>query len=295
MKRRKETRTFASAPAVAAAAMAFSALLAYPAPAQFSPPRPSPGASVSQTVGVTQISVSYSRPLVKGRAIWGALVPWDKPWRAGANDATTLTLSDDVVVEGNRLDAGTYAIAITPGRETWIVEFGRDATAVAPFTWDQKLVALAVRVRPAAGENQESLRYTFENVTNERAQLVLAWEKVRLPLSLKIDTKANALRQGRAAAATAKGDDWQTPLALARWMSSEKLDSSEALAWADKSIAARKTFGNVGGKARILAAAGRSADAVKTGEEAVALGRADPAKPNTGALEKLIAEWKTKK
>ena len=279
---------------VLALAAAFAAVAALPASAQFTPPQPSPGAKVSQAVGASEVAVSYSRPAVKGRVIWGELVPWDKPWRAGANDATTVTFSDEVLVEGQKLDAGTYSLAVTPGRETWTVAFGRDASAIPPYNWDDRLVALAVKVKPATAESQESLRYTLENVTPDSAQLVLAWEKVRLSLALKFDTKAIALRKARAAAAAAKGDDWQTPLSVARWMSNEKLDAAEALAWVDKSVAAKKTYSNAGWKARILAQAGKTADAVKAGEEAVAMAKADPAKPSTEALEKLIAEWKAK-
>ena len=278
-----------------AALSALSAVVALPAAAQFTPPQPSPGAKVSQVVGASEVAVSYSRPSVKGRVIWGELVPWDKPWRAGANDATTVSFSDEVLVDGQKLDAGTYSLGVTPGKESWTVAFGRDASAVASYTWDDRLVALAVKVKPTSGENQESLRYSFENVTPDSAQLVLAWEKVRLSLALKFDTKAIALRKARAAAAAAKGDDWQTPLSVARWMSNEKLDGAEALAWVDKSIAAKKTVGNTGWKARILAQSGKTADAIKVGEESVALAKADPAKPNTEALEKLIAEWKAKK
>ena len=83
------------------------------ASAQFAAPQPSPGAKVSQAIGASEVAVSYSRPSVKGptgkrTAIWGDLVPWDKPWRAGANDATTVTFSDEVLVEGQKLDTGTY-------------------------------------------------------------------------------------------------------------------------------------------------------------------------------------------
>src|SRR5512140_2406597 len=179
------------------AAILAAALLATPGPAaaQFTPPLPSPNAKVSQAIGASEVAVSYSRPAVKGRVIWGELVPWDKPWRAGANDATTVTLTDEATVEGQKLDAGTYSLAVTPGKETWTVAFGRDASAVAPFNWDDRLNALAVKVKPQAAEHEESLRYSFENVTGDSAQLVLAWEKVRLVLALKFDAKAIALRK----------------------------------------------------------------------------------------------------
>ena len=271
------------------------AAVAFPASAQFQAPFPSPKATVAQTVGVTEISVSYSRPLVKGRKIWGDLVPFDKPWRTGANQATTIAFTDDVTVEGKRLAAGTYALVTIPGPDAWTVIFNLDTALWFRTDYNEGLDVLRVKVKPAAGEFLESFEISFQNVGADSAKLVLAWEKLRVPIALQVDTKGHAVAKAREAVTKAKSDDWETPLAVARYYAGEKVNGTEALALLDKSIAIKKGYANVGWKARVLAQEGKVAEAIKTGEEAVALAKAAPEKPNTAALEKLIAEWKTKK
>ena len=104
---------------------ALAVLVATSVFAQVRTPRPSPGASLTQTVGVTDITIKYSRPGVKGRPIWGSLVPYDQVWRTGANEATTISFSDDVTVNGQKLAKGTYAFFTIPGKDTWTLVFNK--------------------------------------------------------------------------------------------------------------------------------------------------------------------------
>ncbi len=270
---------------------------ALPLAAQFDAPQPSPRASVMQRIGVTEFSVSYSRPGVKGRVIWGGLVPYDKPWRTGANRATTITSPDDFEVEGKKLPAGTYSIVTIPGKESWTVAFNTDLDLWLRNEYDPKKDALRVAVKPVAfPDHVETFTIVFRNVTNDGAELTFVWEKLRVPVKIAVDTKTLVLSKGRAAVAKAKPDDWETPLGLGRYLFSEKLGNpGEALKLVETSVAVKKGYSNVGLLARILAADGKTAEAVKTGEEALALAKASPDKPNTEALEKAIAEWKGKK
>ncbi|HQR44400.1 MAG TPA: DUF2911 domain-containing protein [Thermoanaerobaculia bacterium] len=279
--------------ALVAAALAAAAPLA----AQFEAPMPSPKATVTQRIGATDFSVSYSRPGVKGRVIWGGLVPYDKPWRTGANRATTIASSDEFEVEGKKLPAGTYSIVTIPGKESWTVAFNRDLDLWFKTDYDEKKDALRVTVKPETlPEAVESFTIVFRNVTNDGADLSFIWEKLRVPVKIKVDTKALVLAKGRAAVAGAKADDWETPLAVGRYLWNEKLgDPGEAMKDVQKSIAAKKGYSNTGQLARMLAAEGRTAEAIKAGEEAVAIAKASPDKPSTEALEKAIAEWKAKK
>lgn len=281
------------ATALAAVLLAGAAALA----AQFEPPTPSQTASVSQRVGVTEFTVSYSRPNVKGRKIWGELVPYDKPWRTGANRATTFSSTDDVEVEGKKLPAGTYSIVTIPGVESWTVAFNRDLDLWFRTQYDEKKDALRVTVKPAPLDMFiETFTIVFRDVTPDGTVLTLNWEKLRVPVSLKVNTKGLVLAKGRAAVAAAKPDDWETPLAVGRYFFNEKVgEPGEALKDVQKSVSVKKTYSNMGQMARILAADGKTAEAVRTGEEAVALAKASPDKPNTEALEKALAEWKAKK
>jgi len=272
-------------------------LAAAPLAAQFEAPAPSPKAGVTQRVGVTDFSVSYSRPGVKGRVIWGGLVPYDKPWRTGANRATTLTFSDEIEIEGKKLAAGTYSIVTIPGKESWTVAFNRDLDLWFRTEYDEKKDALRVAVRPVTlAEAVESFTIVFRNVTNDGADLSFIWDKLRVPVRIKVDTRALALMKGRAAVAGAKADDWETPLGVGRYFFNEKLgDPGEAMRMVQKSVAAKKGYSNTGLMARILAAEGKTAEAIKAGEEAIALAKASPDKPNVESLEKAVAEWKAKK
>lgn len=272
-------------------------LAAAPLAAQFEAPMASPNAGVKQRIGVTDFSVSYSRPGVKGRVIWGGLVPYDKPWRTGANRATTITASDDFEVEGKKLPAGTYSIVTIPGKEVWTVAFNKDLDLWFKTDYDEKKDALRVTVKPTAlGEPVETFAIGFKNVTNDSADLTLSWEKLRVPVKVKVDTKSLVLAKGRAAVAGAKADDWETPLAVGRYFFNEKIgDPGEAMKDVQKSIAAKKGYANTGLMARMLAADGKTAEAIKAGEEALAIAKASPDKPSTESLEKALAEWKAKK
>lgn len=148
-----------------------------------SEPRPSPNAKVSQTIGTTEIDLHYSRPGVKGREIFGDLVPWGEPWRAGANEPTTITVSGNVMIEGQALEAGTYNLFMRPQENgAWNVIF------TTPVRWgtmfDQGEPVLEVSVEPEAGEQQEWLIYRFENLSDTSADLVLHWDETVVPITI---------------------------------------------------------------------------------------------------------------
>jgi hypothetical protein len=272
------------------------AAAAAPLAAQFESPLPSPNAKVTQRVGVTDFTVSYSRPGVKGRVIWGGLVPYDKPWRTGANRATTLTASSDLLVEGQKLPAGTYSIVTIPGKEQWTVIFNKDLDLWFRTEYDEKKDVLRVKVKPEPVDFVETFTIVFRNLMPDSASLAFIWDKLRVPVSLKVDTKGLVLEKGREAVVNAKADDWETPLTVGRTFFNEKVGNpGEALKFVERSISVKKGWSNMAQKARMLAADGKTAEAVKTGEEALVLAKASPDKPNTEGFEKALAEWKAKK
>lgn len=153
-----------------------------------SQPRVSPMASVSQTIGEsTEITVAYSRPAVKGREIWGKLVPYDKVWRSGANEATTISFSDDVLIEGQALAAGTYALFTIPSRDEWTIIFNKKAQQWGAFKYDSKEDALRIKVKPQAAPQTEWLEFVFEQANGTAAVLALRWEKIKT--AFKIETQ----------------------------------------------------------------------------------------------------------
>ena len=150
--------------------------------------RASPNAAVSQTIGTTRVDVQYGRPGVRGRALFtdgSELAPTGQVWRTGANEATTLTVSDDVTVEGQPLPAGTYALFTIPGDEAWTVILNRTAQQWGAFRYDEAEDQLRVTVTPATGAPMmEQFQIRFEDVSDTEATMVLHWGTVGVPVRI---------------------------------------------------------------------------------------------------------------
>lgn len=161
--------------------------------------RASLAASVSQTIGVdTVMTIDFSRPGVKGRKIWGELVPYgmapgnkyskDKPfpWRAGANEKTTIEFSSDVMVNGNALPAGKYSIAMIPSKDDWTVIFNKNSEGWGTYDYDESLDALRLTVTPEEAPFEEWLRFGFDNLDGTSAVGFLHWEKLKVPFTIAV-------------------------------------------------------------------------------------------------------------
>lgn len=285
-------------------------------------PRPSQKASVMQTIGVTDVTITYSRPGVKGRRIWGdptpaqtakgeatldnqnlrpkdaPIVPWGHAWRTGANEATQFVVTDEVLINGQKLPAGSYSLHTIPTKDEWTIIFNSVANQGGSFDYDAAKDTLRVKVKPEwVSENKEWLEYSIDPATDNTAQVNIRWEKVRVPFTVEIkDVKALTLQKARASVAAAKPDDFQTLAQAASFALQNKLNVEEAMGWLDQSIKIKETMGNVGLKARTLAEQGKTAEAIAAGEKAIQLGKDAKANPQAIAnMEKLVAEWKAKK
>ena len=179
----------------------FSFLLNFPsaALAQSSEIRLSLKASATQRLGVaTDITIDYSRPGVKGRKIWGELVPYGLapgtefsnekpfPWRAGANENTTIEFNKDLLIEGEKLSAGKYGIHMIPAEKDWVIIFSANNSAWGSFSYDQKEDALRVTVTPVAAPHQEWLIFGFEDLAGTSAIAYLHWETLKVPFTIKL-------------------------------------------------------------------------------------------------------------
>ncbi len=148
--------------------------------------RLSPKASISQTVGFTDVTISYSRPGVKGRKIWGDLVPYDKVWRAGANEATKITFSTDVTIEGKKLVKGSYGLFTIPGKNEWTIIFNKVADQWGAFEYNEAEDALRINVKPGKSNFTEWLRYEITRTSDSTAVVSLAWEKLKVPFKIEV-------------------------------------------------------------------------------------------------------------
>ena len=279
-------------------------------------PRASQKATVTQTIGVTDITITYSRPGVKGRKIWGdppagaaagtatlddsstrakdaPIVPYGHVWRTGANEATTFTVTDDVMVNGQKLAAGTYSLHTIPGKDEWTVIFNSDAGQWGSFSYDEKKDVLRVKAKPEpAADNQEWLLFSIPEVKPNAAQVWIRWEKVAVPFTVEVPNMEALVRSKVDAAIAANPTDWRIPLQVANlYAGDDKWD--EALKWADQSIKVKETFQNLATKASLLYNAGRKDEAFAVAEKAIAQGKAD--KVDTTRFEKRLADMKAGK
>ncbi len=303
-----------------ASVLAIIAAAALTADAQLRLPRPSQKATVTQTVGVTDITIVYHRPGVKGRTVWGdppagapagtgtlddartrakdaPLVPYGHVWRTGANEATVFEVSDPVLINGQPLAAGKYSLHTIPGKDEWTIIFNGDPGQWGSFSYDEKKDVLRIKAKPQmVADNQEWMKFSFDPVTENSAQVNLRWEKLNVPFTVEIkDVKALAIEKARKAIASAKPDDWSIRASAANYALQNKLNTEEAMAWLEESIKIKETFNNLSLKARTLAEQGKTAEAVAAGEKAIQVGKAANADAVALAtMEKRVAEWKSK-
>jgi hypothetical protein len=270
--------------------------------AQINLPRQSPAASVSQTFAYTTATVTYSRPAVKGRVIWGGLVPYGQVWRAGANQATAVEFTTDVRVNGQALAKGKYALFVLPTKEgaqdAWTFIFDTNPNAWGSFGYDGKHDALRVTVKPEKIPHRERLEYGFDALTDSSAVLSLAWEKWRGSLAISAEFKTTAqasILKDLPAVGDKEPYSWMN---AARFYRAYGLGDSLAYAWIDRSIAIKPLYFNLWAKAEFLAADKRYAEALETGRKAWIEAAKDPGlESQVPALDKQLKAWekKTKK
>jgi len=286
-------------------------------PAQFRPLAASQKASVTQTIGVTDVTITYHRPAVKGRTVFAdappemearakgeatldnqnerkpgePIVPFNHVWRAGANEATIFQTTDDVLINGQPLKAGTYSLAAIPGKQEWTIIFNNDPGQWGAFTYDAKKDALRVKAKPQTlADNQEWLLYTFDPVTPSSATANLRWEKVNVPFNVEVKDVKALWRAKTDALIAANPTNETFPLNAASAYANEK-NWDEALKYVDQSIKIKPTFRNLSARANVLRAAGRNDEAMAAAEQAIAKGKADSV--DTSAFEKRVAGWKS--
>lgn len=277
---------------------------------QLTLPRESQKQETSQSVGDAKVSISLHRPNVKGRKIFGCstdkvlqqgnntnlpcLVPYGQVWRTGANEATVVEFSGDVMINGQKLPKGKYSLHTIPGETEWTIIFSKNWGQWGSFTYDVKDDALRVTAKPVASEFHETMSIEVENVKANSADFYVRWDKVSVPFTVDVgDVNARLIEDTRRRMIS-------EPVQLANFVLAQKMTGSyqEALGWVENSIKLRETFANLNTKARLLAEMGRKAEAIATAEKAIQIGKAStpPANPNAvAALEGEVQKWKASK
>ncbi len=247
--------------------------------AQFPPvttPSVSPLATVTQRIGLTDITVRYSRPGVKDREVWGSLVPYNEgepfPWRAGADENTTISFTHEVKINGKTIPAGTYGIHVIPDKEEWIIAFSNNATSWGSFFYKEKEDALRVKVTPTAIPHKEWLEFEFTPVNRKTTSLALKWAKLQGAFEITVAVDEIVLESMRNELRSTPAFSWVGWYSAAAYCLKYEVNLEEALRWCEESVSRQKNFTNLSTQAKLLEKLDRSKEAEKSIEQALAVG-----------------------
>jgi len=242
---------------------------------------------VIQDLGISQVSVIYQRPNMKGRTIFGGLVPYDQIWRTGANNATNITFQDEVKIQGETLPAGTYALFTLPGKDEWTIIFNTNAKQWGAYTYNKEDDILRIKVKPEVLQNNvESFTINFEEVTDQSMLTALTWEKTKVSFLIEVDQKEKILASIDEAM---KGNN-QPFFPAAQYYYTHDLDIDKAVLWVNQADKGNKDAPHIKyWKSLILTKAGDKAGAEKAALEGIKMAEAannsEYVKLNNQALE----------
>jgi tetratricopeptide (TPR) repeat protein len=229
-------------------------------------------ARLLQRIGLTDITIDYHRPQVRGRKIFGGVQAYGDVWRAGANLNTTVEFTDPVSIEGQPLAKGIYGLHFIPGEKSWTAIFSKNSTSWGSFTYDKLEDALRVTITPQTIAPLEVLSYAFDNPKPDSVVLTMRWETVAVPIKIGVNIRElvpqNLRNQLRGRVQT----EWQAWEEVANYLLENKLSADEAAKYADRSIAIEDRFENEITKARALKALGRTQEAQAAQAKALTLG-----------------------
>jgi len=260
--------------------------------AQIQTPAASPEQTLTQSVGLSSVTVQYSRPAMRGRAIFGDLVPMDKLWRTGANKNTLVTFESDATLGGSPLKAGTYALYTVPSKDEWTVYFYTDTENWGlPKPWDESKIAAVYKVKAQSLDSSvESFTITIDKVTDSGAHLTISWENTSVAIPFGFDTESAVMQTiERTMNGPAAGDYYQ---AAVYYLNADK-DINKAKTWIDKAIAMseKPAYWYYRQKALIYAKSGDKKGAIAAAERSMELAQAAGSQDYVAMNKKSLAEW----
>jgi len=254
---------------------------------QIRTPRPSPDATVTQIVGVTEVKIDYSSPGVKGRKVWGELVPFGEIWRTGANEATTITFSDVVKVNGNELPAGTYGIHTIPNENEWEFIFSDSTEVNGGSDFDEKKEVLRIKIKPGETTFKERMIFAFSNTTDNSTTVNLMWDKLKVSFDVETNTKELFLSKAR------EQLSWSPTFQAAQYCLTNNTNLEEAYKWIEASCLINEVYWNTRVKAQIQNKLGMKNESIAAMEKAIALGsKMEEAPFDYDNMKKMLEDWK---
>ncbi|MFA7287540.1 MAG: DUF2911 domain-containing protein [Melioribacteraceae bacterium] len=230
--------------------------------AQIELPKLSPKASVSQVIGYTNVTVEYHRPGVKGRNIWGDLVPLNKVWRTGANDATTIEFSTDVIIDGKNVPAAKYSLFTIPNNETTII-LNKLWKQWGAYDYKQEEDLIRFKVNPEIVDFSESLTFSFTDLSDSSATLNFNWERVKVSFKINVDVVKQAVDKIKEATGKAKADEFKTFSTSAEYLADKGIELDAAAKYADAAISANNSYLTHYVKAKVLFKQNKFTEALK--------------------------------
>lgn len=261
--------------------------------AQIETPAASPTGTISQRVGLTDIKIEYSRPSVKGRVIFGELVPFDQVWRTGANASTKITIGDNATIGGNEIKKGTYALYTIPGKRDWTIIFNKNTEHWGAEDYKQEEDAFRLTVKPTSlSDKVETFTIEIGNITSSSADISLMWDNTKVTFTITLDTDSKVMESINSKMAGPSSGDYY---AAARYYFDTKKDLKKALEWVNKSIElGGDKYWIVRQKALIQAALGDYAGAIASAELSLTMAKKDDNAEYVRMNQKSIDEWRKK-
>ncbi len=262
-------------------------------------PKASPQASVIQKIGLTNIQVNYHSPAVKDRTVWGGLVPYDKIWRAGANENTVISFTHNVSVGGQSLPAGTYGLHMIPTKDKWTIIFSKNHTSWGSYFYKKEEDALRVEVTPKVHQHTEWLSYAFLNKSENSVTLSLLWGKLEIPVKIDIDVNAIVIANIKNELRNTPGFTWRGFYSAADFCYKNNIETQQALKWIKNAERfSVNNFNVLKLKANLLEKAGDKEEAEKVMKKAIAFAKEGELNTygyeliNANKIDKAIAIFK---
>lgn len=264
--------------------------------AQLEIPAKSPQSTVSQVIGLTDVEVVYSRPGVRDREIFGELVPYNKVWRTGANEPTRITFPDKVTLEGNDLEAGTYALYTIPGKDEWTVILSNNTELWGSYGYQEKDDALRFTVKPVSlPDKVESFTIQFEDLTTNSALISLAWDHTKVAFSIETEVDSKVMAGIDKYVVNMEKNSGGLYFQAASYYYESDKDLNQALAWINKAMDVNKNlfyYGHL--KAKILAKQENYKEAIAAARESREMAKAANSEEYVNLNNRLIEEWESK-
>ncbi|MFY7788015.1 MAG: DUF2911 domain-containing protein [Thermoflexibacteraceae bacterium] len=259
-------------------------------------PYSSPYSTAQQIIGLTAIKIEYYRPSVRGRNIWGEIVPYDKVWRTGANQATTIEFSDDVLLNDKQIKAGKYALYTIPSKKEWTILLNKNADSWGTESYREEDNVVAFKVKPLKDKFEETFKIEIANIEKVTADIFIEWEHIVIPLTIRVELEEK-VKQRIINAITYANEDWEVYATCADYCLRNNLFADKVGEWIDKAFQLNPTtFRTNWLKADWLATQGNFQGAIQMAQKALTLGLAERGEKfiYRADLERAIKLWETK-